>query len=1195
MLVSGGLDLPSAVLAAQQDGSLVVFAGAGVSIPTPSGLPTFEQLANDVAHACGSSEAVDDPTRIEEFLGDLEESGAAVHETVKRLISDPRSKPNQLHRALVELFDDHEPRIVTTNFDCHFEGAYRSQHKETEIPNFSAPAMPLGNDFTGVVHLHGSVTAPARHLVLTDADFGRAYLTHAWATRFLISLYEEFTVLFVGYSHNDPVMKYISRGLASRRPHRRFALSPDSDRSHWRRYGIVPLPYKLEDAPDRHKNLRRALVAWSRISHMGLLDHEKRVRDLAGTRPPADPELVDYLLFILGNDHTARYFTEHASGVEWLRWAEDNQLLATLLDPAAEAAPRDGLLAGWFAERFVRENHNASLGVIQRGGGRLHPRLWHAIAFRLWTPDWHGTAQERARVLGTWVPILMNQVPPDGNRVLTYLLVTCDDDELVNVALFLLRHLLTPVPDLRPYFGFLADDADVPEVQQELVFHDDHFHLNEAWMKVFKPRLETLASPLVEMTAEILHNAHLLDSVNDPGRPRPDTLSFRRSAIEAHQQDEYPEPLDVLVDIARDALEHQICSEPERAERVIDQWASSKVPLLRRLAVHGIGFADWLTPNHRLAAILVDDWLFNHSLKHEVFRLLAQNFSKADDIWQRRLIERAQLGPTDEDAHRLEPRTRDYVKYNLLVWIGRAAPQTELARRALEQLQQEHPDFAPREHPDLDIVVEDVEPATPASPVTVDELLRTPLDDGQLEFLVNYQPDPTTMPWSDRSPLLRNVSIASGTVRGWGFDLAGALSGKEAWTSDLWRALVSSWSEQPLTAEEWGRALRALCEHQDLGAHLYEVTSWVDHGLKSSPGVPDSHLEDVEHLLENLWQLAHAYPSSFEFDEDHLTEAINLPEGRVILALLRALSRRRRITTEWDRLPDTYRRIFGSALEADTSRGGAAFTLLPSQVQFLLALDREWTEQHVIPTFDWSRSNETAERAWHGLAAWGQLNGDLVKLLEPQYQQTFGRLTNLGRHRTRFIQHLALITVSDAGSGALPGWITTFLASSTDDDRASLARQLALQFKSLSDEAGAELWNGQMKAFVLQRRSGLPVALSANEAAELGEWPLSLPSVFVEAVETVVGLPPRTRRHSLVLDDLVNQERWWTEPDVATKYLTHRLKGFEEPFWQCPAAAAAIRKAHVSGARTDLIRAACDALAGLGCGEAPRLRDELLP
>ena len=79
-------------------------------------------------------------------------------------------------------------------------------------------------------------------MVLTDADFGRAYLTDGWATRFLMSLFQDHVVLFVGYSHNDIVMNYLARGLPpSAQP--RFALTSEADFGRWKLLGIEALHY----------------------------------------------------------------------------------------------------------------------------------------------------------------------------------------------------------------------------------------------------------------------------------------------------------------------------------------------------------------------------------------------------------------------------------------------------------------------------------------------------------------------------------------------------------------------------------------------------------------------------------------------------------------------------------------------------------------------------------------------------------------------------------------------------------------------------------------------------------------------------------------------------------------------------------------------------------------------------------------
>ena len=69
-------------------------------------------------------------------------------------------------------------------------------------------------------------------MVLTDEDFGRAYLTEGWARTFLIDLFRSHAVLFVGYNHSDLVMTYLGRALPSGTSER-FALTDDPDNQKW--------------------------------------------------------------------------------------------------------------------------------------------------------------------------------------------------------------------------------------------------------------------------------------------------------------------------------------------------------------------------------------------------------------------------------------------------------------------------------------------------------------------------------------------------------------------------------------------------------------------------------------------------------------------------------------------------------------------------------------------------------------------------------------------------------------------------------------------------------------------------------------------------------------------------------------------------------------------------------------------------
>jgi hypothetical protein len=53
MLIKG-IDFPEDLLRAQPAGDLVIFAGAGVSIPPPFSLPSFSDLANQIGAQSGN-------------------------------------------------------------------------------------------------------------------------------------------------------------------------------------------------------------------------------------------------------------------------------------------------------------------------------------------------------------------------------------------------------------------------------------------------------------------------------------------------------------------------------------------------------------------------------------------------------------------------------------------------------------------------------------------------------------------------------------------------------------------------------------------------------------------------------------------------------------------------------------------------------------------------------------------------------------------------------------------------------------------------------------------------------------------------------------------------------------------------------------------------------------------------------------
>ncbi|HZU29923.1 MAG TPA: SIR2 family protein, partial [Candidatus Angelobacter sp.] len=480
------IDLPSVILEAQRAGRLIIFAGAGVSMDPPSNYPDFVALANQVGGAQHPREPGED---IDRYLGRLSARGVTVHEQVRTILSNPESHPNENHRSVVNLFKNSEQfRIVTTNFDRHFTTVASKRFTDTVPEFFCAPALPLGNEFTGIVYLHGSVEKPANRLVLTDSDFGRAYITEGWATRFLERLFSHFLVLFVGYSHQDMLLTYLARGLtAGSAGPGRFALTPPGDDARWQNLGIIPVHYPLCDPPEpRHKELQEALSAWAEQSQAGALAVEERIRIIVTARVALTPEEDDYLKHAVSELPTLRFFTRHARGVEWLRWVEELPITQRLFALSNQRVLEDWELASWIANEFVTQHCDEMLELLRRKGTQISAALWDQISLRLFREKVHGP------ILSKWLAVLLSTASPYWRTdVLEYVFANCVYPEDLTAALMLFEYLTRPRPHLKESLRWsLSDEEPEKIVRVEIETDGSDHYLSSVWNNFFLPNLD---------------------------------------------------------------------------------------------------------------------------------------------------------------------------------------------------------------------------------------------------------------------------------------------------------------------------------------------------------------------------------------------------------------------------------------------------------------------------------------------------------------------------------------------------------------------------------------------------------------------------------------------------------------------------------------------------------------------------------
>lgn len=406
--VLDGPDIPNEVLYAQEDGRLVLFCGAGISVP--AGLPTFANLVEGVRARFntaldGSEQDEWNKRSYDRVLMLLERrfGRRTVRAKVREILTPPKGATLLTHKAILELGTDRSGRIrlVTTNFDCLFDRA-RPGVRSTAAPLLPVPKTHKWNH---LVYLHGKLdeTDPTgQDLVLASGDFGVAYLTEGWASRFVAELFSQYTVLFVGYRVDDPVMRYLTDAIDVERtaneqtfrlPYALGGFDPGEKaavETEWWAKGIRAILYPTTNG---HELLHETLKGWAGIWSGGLQSKMNIVIDLATQDPSILPEdAVSRFCWAITDTSgaMARKLAElrNRAHMGWLEVFEKRGLLVTPSEPpldlrvplidtpgATWLAPLDPVrraLAVWIAANW---DDRRTVEWAVRKGGRLHPEL----------------------------------------------------------------------------------------------------------------------------------------------------------------------------------------------------------------------------------------------------------------------------------------------------------------------------------------------------------------------------------------------------------------------------------------------------------------------------------------------------------------------------------------------------------------------------------------------------------------------------------------------------------------------------------------------------------------------------------------------------------------------------------------------------------------------------------------------------
>lgn len=313
--IENGPDIPESLLRLHEEGRVVFFCGAGISYP--AGLPGFGGLVDRLyknlqVDPSPVAQAAINAKRYDTAIGLLEQEIVGHRETVRNtlasILNPDLQSPNATttHESLLTLSKNktEQIRLITTNFDRIFE----KLTSESSIPTkkYLAPFLPIPkNRWNGIVYLHGLIPQEPTpeeldRLIITSGDFGLAYLTERWAARFISELFRSYTVCFIGYSIDDPILRYMMDALAADQllgetNPEMFAFGSFTENKYeeaqneWKAKNVTPILYQESTT---HHLLHNTIKEWAKTYRDGALGKERIVAENS-IAPPSKSTLQD--------------------------------------------------------------------------------------------------------------------------------------------------------------------------------------------------------------------------------------------------------------------------------------------------------------------------------------------------------------------------------------------------------------------------------------------------------------------------------------------------------------------------------------------------------------------------------------------------------------------------------------------------------------------------------------------------------------------------------------------------------------------------------------------------------------------------------------------------------------------------------------------------------------------------------------
>ena len=1020
--------------------------------------------------------------------------------TVIERLSTPATGPLNTHTALITLSSHGTTglRLVTTNFDNRFIEAGVDDGCFDAAPKLP---LPKPHAWASLVHLHGHISrgGDGANLVLTTADFGRAYLSEGWASRFVTELFREFTVVFVGYSLDDRVMSYLVDALAAERasgarfstayafaPHDGTDSCREAVNAGWLAKNVQPILY---DMRNDHQYLSDTLIEWARLKTDPFRTREQIVMDEMTKLP--DRLGAERVTWALRNPVTAQALakapakTKEQDYPKIEQWLERFHEAGLLSQPASDSddsparlvgdtqAPRHlGTVSRQLGRWMARHLHvpHVLTWVLQHGG-RVHPLLRHQLRKRLADPPDPNTADAIPPKLRHMWTILCAEEMVDRHR---FLLVpqhlnAASKPERRRIA----EHAITSIAPrlvVRPGadWGSRLRKERLPPIEscahlEVIAGDDDERHLIEP---VLKDR-DILARYADTLTSYLEHALSLLKEVDGVSL----SVGYRPS-IADHDRNSGADDWTHLVDLVRDSYVAVAEHDRDRARYLFRRWMRSPHPLFKRLALHIL--TDDPRCDIRLAKQLLLDGsppgLWDLDMRREVLRFLRLAGRRLPPTLHTAVVRAIHATPESKNDYSANQAERA-VRLHKLRLSGAALDST--SRSLADEWRPSHDDSTD----DRDEFLSSHEYRWVGPGDSAPALLL----DGTFTEVVTALRSDRIQPDEFMDFAIRQQSKAVRALR--------ALADSEEWKAEHWDYFLEGLAylrrNQNLTDDVQEEAAEMLLDApDDLLANVRSVAGFVEE-------LAEQYDADQEPRFGALWIKAWINVGEAEYTRhDPLGE--RSPAARLAQAACERLWKYE--PRAGYGLPAAVQTYFDTVVTGPNGLPGRV--VLASHLYELFTIDPAWTKRSIIACLDPEDSDE-AFALWGGYAWSAKIGPNLLSAMEDSLLKMLERYYRV-HDRNRVLIALLVMSCIDTPKHFEPHRVRQAVDAWSENALEGALWYLAVRLKT-SDER-ASIWTTKVKPWLTTYWPQERQRNTARTADEMVKIVMESGSAFPDAV-----------------------------------------------------------------------------------------------